>query len=233
MAGETLGVDVTVAGREAAAPRLVARFAAPPGITVLFGPSGSGKSTCLAAIAGLLRPARGVIRLGGERLFDAAAGIDVPPDRRGVALVFQSLALFPHLTALDNVAYGLGRDRPRRERRERALAWLERVHVGHLAARRPGTFSGGEAQRVALARALASAPRVLLLDEPFSSLDAPLRRRLREELAGLVAELGGPAILVTHDAEEARLLGSRMVALRAGALVGEGTPDEILALRSA
>ena len=156
-------------------------FTAPPGVTILFGPSGSGKSTTLAAIAGLARPSAGRIALGDTPWFDAAAGIDVAVHRRRVAYVFQSLALFPHLTATQNVAYGM-RDLDPESRRTKAVALLERLHVAHLAQRRPGTFSGGEAQRVALARALAIDPHVVLLDEPFSALDRDLRFELIAEL---------------------------------------------------
>ncbi|MFH0902057.1 MAG: ATP-binding cassette domain-containing protein, partial [Pseudomonadota bacterium] len=152
-----LGVDVLVSGLATGRPpRLEARLEVGPGITVLFGPSGAGKSTCLLAVAGLLRPSRGRVVLGRTALFDAEKGIDMPPHRRRVALVFQSLALFPHMTAVENVAFGLPDRTARGERRRLAAVWLERMRVGHLANRRPATFSGGEAQRVALARALAS-----------------------------------------------------------------------------
>jgi molybdate transport system ATP-binding protein len=229
MAGDlVLDVDVLVAGERAGCPRVEAKFSVSPGITVLFGPSGAGKSTCLAAIAGLLRPARGTITLGAERLFDAERNIDVPTCERKVALVFQSLALFPHLCAVANVAYGLPRALRAAERRRQALAWLERVRVGHVANRRPATFSGGEAQRVALARALASSPRVLLLDEPFSAMDTHLRRELGRDIVALVSELGLPTVLVTHDRDDARALGKRLVLLRGGRIEGMGAPGELL-----
>jgi ABC-type sulfate/molybdate transport systems ATPase subunit len=193
-----LSVDVLVPGR------LEAAFTAPPGITVLFGPSGAGKSTCLSVIAGLLAPKRGRITLGSERLSA------LPAHRRRVALVFQSLALFPHMSALENVAYG-ARSEPER--------WLERMHVSHVSARRPAQLSGGEAQRVALARALASDPRVLLLDEPFSALDSALRAQLSGELKAVVAELQIPTLLVTHDRADAAALGERTVTLEHGRVV--------------
>jgi molybdate transport system ATP-binding protein len=229
MAGDAvLGVDLLVAGDRHGGPRLEAKFDVAPGITVLFGPSGAGKSTCLAAIAGLLRPARGCITLGAELLFDAQQKIDVPTCARKVALVFQSLALFPHLTAVANVAYGLPRSMRAAARRRQALAWLERVRVAHVAERRPATFSGGEAQRVALARALASSPRVLLLDEPFSAMDTPLRRELGRDIVALVSELGLPTVLVTHDPDDARALGARLVLLRGGRVERVGAPDALL-----
>jgi molybdate transport system ATP-binding protein len=193
--------------------RLEAAFTAAPGITVLFGPSGAGKSTCLSVIAGLLEPQRGRITLGNELLSS------LPAHRRRVALVFQSLALFPHLSARANVAYGAKSDPSR---------WLERMRVAHVAERRPAQLSGGEAQRVALARALASEPRVLLLDEPFSALDSALRRQLGEELKALVAELQIPTLLVTHDREDAAALGTQVVALDQGRIRATGAPADVL-----
>jgi ABC-type sulfate/molybdate transport systems ATPase subunit len=200
MASE-LRVEARVPGR------LDLAFTVPPGITVLFGPSGAGKSTCLSVIAGLLEPASGRVTLGSELLSAR------PAHERRVALVFQSLALFPHLSALQNVAYGARGD-PQR--------WLERMHVSHVVDRRPAQLSGGEAQRVALARALASEPRVLLLDEPFSALDSKLRRQLGDELKALVAELQIPTVLVTHDREDAAALGQHVVVLEQGRVVSEG-----------
>src|SRR5215472_12958575 len=145
-------------------------FDVSPGITILFGPSGSGKSTTLRAIAGLLTPQAGRIALGEDVWFDHDGGIHRPAHRRRVAFVFQSLALFPHLTAIGNVAYGM-HELAGAERRERARRLLAKLKAEHLADRKPSTYSGGEAQRVALARALAISPSVLLLDEPFSALD--------------------------------------------------------------
>lgn len=192
------------------AGRLSLSLTLPPGMTVLSGPSGAGKSTCLLALAGLIRPDAGEIVLAGRTLF--GRGIDIPPWRRRVALVFQNLALFPHLSALDNVRFGI------RDPHVDAHAWLARMRVEHVAARRPATLSGGEAQRVALARALASSPALLLLDEPFSALDPPLRAELAGEVHALVAELAIPALLVTHHRQDAERLGERIVRLRDGAL---------------
>ncbi len=217
MPGEPrLVIDVRVAGAQAERPRLELALEVPAGITAVMGASGAGKSTLLSTLAGLLRPERGRVVLGEAVLVDVALRVFVAPHRRRVALVFQSLALFPHLSAWENVAYGL----PAAEgapRRERAQAWLERTRVGHLADRAPSTLSGGEAQRVALARALASEPRALLLDEPFSALDAPLRAELGADLAALVRELRLPTVFVTHDERDARL-ADRLVTLSAGRL---------------
>jgi molybdate transport system ATP-binding protein len=203
-------------------------FTLPPGISILFGPSGAGKSTTLAALAGLVRPDAGRIALGQEVWFSAEAGIDRPAHRRSVGFVFQSLALFPHLTALDNVAYGIDPRLGRAERRRRAREVLDRMRVGHVAGRRPTTLSGGEAQRVALARALARAPRVLLLDEPFTALQRELRRDLGADLLACVAEAPLPVLLVTHDAEEARALGERVLYLEAGRLRAVGPAATLL-----
>lgn len=210
-----LRARVRVEGASPGRPRLDVDVAIDAGITAVTGASGAGKSTLLAAIAGLVRPDAGRIELGGVVLCDAATRRHVAPHRRRVALVFQSLALFPHLTGWENVAYGL-RGVPRAERRERARGWLERARVGHVADRRPETFSGGEAQRVALARALASEPRALLLDEPFSAMDPELRGQLGGELQRLVAEIRIPTLLVTHHEEDARTLASAVIHLAAG-----------------
>lgn len=222
MAGEVLTVEVKVGRVGTAEPRLDVRFEAGPGITMLFGPSGAGKSTCLAAIAGLLRPSQCRISLGELDL------ANIPPHRRGVALVFQSLALFPHRTALENVEYGVARSLGRNERRERAQHWLARMQVGPLAGRRPATLSGGEAQRVALARALASSPRLLLLDEPFSALDAALRAQLVDEVARLVRELSLPTLLVTHDHESALGEDPQVLMIEHGKIVRRGTRKALL-----
>jgi molybdate transport system ATP-binding protein len=208
--------------------RLRVDLEVPPGVTILFGPSGSGKSTALAAIAGLLRPDAGRIALGDDVWFDADLRIHAPPQARRVAYVFQSLALFPHMSALANVAYGIDRATPRPERQARARALLDKLGVGHLAGRRPRTFSGGEAQRVALARALATSPRVMLLDEPFSALDRDLRIQLAAEVRALVDELAVPLVHVTHNHGEARALGDRIIRLDAGRVVASGSVDDVL-----
>ncbi len=215
-------------GGRAAPFELDVELEAPPGITILFGRSGSGKSTILQAIAGLVRPDAGRIALGEEVWFDGSTRTDRPVHTRHVAYVFQSLALFPHLTALGNVGYGMPKGMSRSERNDRAGALLERVGVRHLARRKPPTYSGGEAQRVALARALAMSPRVVLLDEPFSALD----RELRIQLAGLVRELVDeyhlPLLQVTHNHGEARALGDWVIRLDDGKVVERGGVAEIL-----
>jgi molybdate transport system ATP-binding protein len=195
---------------------------------VLAGPSGAGKTTVLRAAAGLLRPERGRVSCGGEDWLDTERGIDVPPERRRCGYLFQEYALFPHMTALENVAYGL-HELPRSERRRRADALLERFGVTHLADVRPRTWSGGERQRVALARALARGPRVLLLDEPLSALDARTRAHAGRELGELLRAAAVPVLLVTHDFTEAALLGDRVGVINNGRLVQVGTPSELAA----
>jgi molybdate transport system ATP-binding protein len=193
-------------------------------VTVLFGPSGAGKSRSLAFIAGLARPNAGRIALGDEVWFDGATKKECPIHDRRVAFVFQSLALFPHLTAEANVAYGV--EGPRGERIERALEMLERMRVKHLAGRKPGTFSGGEAQRVALARAFAMKPRLLLLDEPFSALDSGVKQELLDEVKEHVERAKVPAILVTHDTTEARALGERVLFIEKGRVARSASIDD-------
>jgi iron(III) transport system ATP-binding protein len=185
-------------------------------IVCLMGPSGCGKSTLLRLAAGLEPLQAGEIRIDGTRV--AAPGVAaVPPDRRGIGFMFQDYALFPHLTVAENVAFGL-RGQPSAPRRAAALAALERVNMTGYAGAYPHTLSGGQQQRVALARALAPAPRLLLLDEPFSGLDARLRHRLAEQTWSLLKETGTATIVVTHDPEEGLYLGDRVGILRAGRL---------------
>lgn len=183
-----------------------------PQVTVLFGPSGAGKTTVLRCLAGLERPDAGFIRFAGQTWFDHASGVFCSPQKRRVGLLFQDSALFPHLSVEQNVGYGLWRE-PAAARRAQVLALLERFGVHELAARRPAGLSGGQRQRVALARALAPKPRLLLLDEPLSALDAPTREALRTELRGLLRAAGVPAIVVTHDRLEALALGDTMAVL--------------------
>ncbi len=186
---------------------------APGEVLAILGPSGSGKSTLLKMIAGLERADAGTMRFAGADL----AG--VPPERRGFALMFQDFALFPHLDVLDNVAFGLVEQRqPRAEARRRALEMLAVFGLQSHARQRVWKLSGGEQQRVALARALITGPRLLLLDEPFSALDAQLRERLRGEFAQRIASAGISTILVTHDEAEARAMAARGLRLVAGRL---------------
>jgi molybdate transport system ATP-binding protein len=210
-------------------PTVAARAAWPldgGAVTVLFGPSGSGKTTVLRALAGLDRPDLGSIDFGGERWFDAALGVDLPPQRRGVGLLFQDYALFPHLTVAANLAYGLQR-LPRAEREGRVAELVKRFELGDLLGRRPGQLSGGQKQRVALARALAPRPRLLLLDEPLSALDAPSREALRGDLRHMLEQAGVPAIVVTHDRVEALALGDRLAVLVDGSFRQSGPVHEV------
>ncbi len=200
-----------------------------PGITCVLGPSGAGKSTLLGAISGLLRPTRGTVALGYEVWVDTARGVHVAIEARHAAYLFQSLALFPHLSALHNVAYAVPRAVPRAERHARALALLFKLGVDHLADRRPRTYSGGEAQRVALARALAMTPRVMLLDEPFSALDRERKRPLIALVRALATELAIPTIAVTHSLGEARALADRVIRMDRGEVVADGAPADLLA----
>jgi molybdate transport system ATP-binding protein len=201
----------------------------PPGITCVMGPSGSGKSTILALLAGLAMPQRGKVTLGSEVWLDMARSICVPTHHRRLAYVFQGLALFPHMNALHNVTYGMDREIDRPTRAARAKTLLDKLGVGHLAKRRPRTFSGGEAQRVALARAIARSPQVVLLDEPFSALDRELRGQLTGLVRELVAELGIPMVHVTHSVVEARLLADQVVRIERGKVVQRGSAAEVLA----
>ncbi|HEX8067109.1 MAG TPA: ABC transporter ATP-binding protein [Thermoleophilaceae bacterium] len=205
---------------------------------VLAGPSGAGKTTVLRMAAGLARPAAGRVACGGETWLDVASGIDVAPERRRCALLFQDHALFPHLSAWRNVAFGMPRGRSgsrrwsaahgmRRARRRRALDLLDRLDVLDRADARPSELSGGERQRVALARALAAEPRALLLDEPLAALDPRTRARAGRELAALLAALDVPAVVVTHDFAEAAALASRIAVIDAGRVVQAGTPSEL------
>jgi molybdate transport system ATP-binding protein len=197
-------------------------------VVALVGPNGAGKTTLLRVLAGLQPADRGRIALDGDVLEDTAAGIHVPPERRPIGVVFQDYLLFPHLSALENVAFGLrSRGTPRAEARRRAGEWLERVGLGaHLSAR-PRALSGGQAQRVALARALATEPRLLLLDEPLAALDASTRLETRRELRRQLDRYEGVRVIVTHDPVEAIAVAERLVVLEAGRVVQSGTPAEI------
>lgn len=210
-------------------PEIAARAAWPldgAPVTVLFGPSGSGKTTVLRALAGLDRPDQGRVAFAGEAWSDAATGTFLPPQARGVGFLFQEYALFPHLTVAANIAYGLHR-LPRAARRGRAVEVAERFGVRELLDRRPGQLSGGQRQRVALARALAPNPRLLLLDEPLSALDAPTREALRGELRHLLERSGVPAVVVTHDRTEALALGDRLAVVADGRVRQVGPVHEV------
>jgi len=196
-------------------------------VLALVGPSGSGKSTILRAIAGHYRPAAGRVVVNGELWFESAANVAPPPHRLRAGLVFQSYALFPHMSALDNVAAALGHLPPAR-RPTRAAELLALVHLEGLEHRFPEDLSGGQRQRVAVARALAREPEVLLLDEPFSAVDKTTRHKLYRELAQMRRRLSMPVVLVTHDLDEATMLADRMVLLHRGRTLQEGTPVEIM-----
>lgn len=215
-----LSVSLRINGPSPDQPRLDVAFETDASVTAIMGQSGAGKSTLLSSLAGLIRPDAGRTAIGEQVVFDADAGTFVPPHRRRVSLVFQSLALFPHLCVWQNVAYGI-RAASRAERRRLALGWLERARVGALADRIPSTLSGGEAQRVALARALAAEPRLLLLDEPFSALNHDLRVELAEVLRELLKARCVPVLLVTHDRGDAQRMATRVISLRSGLIEGD------------
>jgi molybdate transport system ATP-binding protein len=200
--------------------------AGPGEVVALLGPNGAGKTTFLRAVAGLIRTDRAKVVLDDVVLEDTATGVRAPTERRPIGIVFQQHLLFPHLSVLENVAFGL-RARRRPDARAVALAWLERVGLGAYANARPAALSGGEAQRVALARALAIDPRLLLLDEPLSSLDATTRVEVRRELRRHLASFDGARLLVTHDPLEAAALADRLVILEGGRVVQTGPVDDV------
>ncbi len=202
--------------------------AVPGEVLAVLGPNGAGKTTLMRALAGLAPLAGGHVRLGDRVLDDVAAGVRTPPEHRRIGVVFQEYLLFPHLSALDNVAYGLRARGLRRAAARRAAApWLERVGLADRAGLRPGQLSGGQSQRVALARALVLAPELLLLDEPLAALDAGTRLSLRTDLRRHLTSYGGPAVVVTHDPVEAMVLADRLVVLERGRVAQEGEPAEV------
>ncbi len=196
-------------------------------VVALFGPSGAGKTLTLQCLAGLVRPDAGRIVVNGTVLFDGERGVDLRPQARRLGYVFQGFALFPHLTVEENIGYGL-RGRAPLERRRRTAEMVAQLSLGGLERRRPRELSGGQQQRVALGRALAVDPELLLLDEPLSALDEPLRRQLREELARVVREFGKATVLVTHDLGEAFQLADRVVVYEAGRVVQAAPKSELL-----
>jgi molybdate transport system ATP-binding protein len=224
LAGDS--VDLTITKRLGAFVLDVA-WTAGDGVAVLFGPSGSGKSLTLRCLAGLDRPDAGRMVVNGRVFFDSALGVDLPPHHRRIGYVFQGYALFPHLSVAQNIAFGL-RDRPRAERQRRAQEVMERLGLGDLARRSPRELSGGQQQRVALGRALAVDPDLLLLDEPLSALDAPLRRQLRDDLERTLRDWGKPAVLVTHDLSEAYQLADRVVVYDHGRVIQASSKTEFL-----
>jgi iron(III) transport system ATP-binding protein len=197
-------------------------------MAVLLGPSGCGKTSTMRSIVGLESPTAGVIRVGGSVLFDADAGIDIPPNKRGIGLVFQSYAIWPHKTVFENVTFPLRMLRlPKSEREERTTHALELVGMAELATRSASRLSGGQMQRVALARGLVTDPPVLLFDEPLSNLDAKLRERIRYELKEIQQRLSLTSVYVTHDQSEALVLADKLVIMEDGRILQEGPPSEI------
>ena len=199
----------------------------PGEILVLFGPSGAGKTTTLRAIAGLLRPLQGHIEVGGEVVYDAIDGHWVPPHLRRVGYLTQQPNLFPHLNVGQNIAYGL-RSQPRAQIRERVRGLVDALHLEGMEERRPWELSGGQLQRVALARALATSPELLLLDEPFASLDVELRRVLRNELWSMLARSPIPVLLVTHDRQDALAMADTIQVIDEGRTVAQGEALDVL-----
>jgi molybdate transport system ATP-binding protein len=199
-------------------------------LVVLLGPNGAGKTTLLRALAGLVALERGRVVLDGEVLEDTAAGTWVPTEARPIGFVFQDYLLFPHLSALENVAFGLrARGLAKAEARKRASGWLEWVGLAEHAGSRPRALSGGQAQRVALARAMVSDPRLLLLDEPLAALDAATRTEVRRDLRRHLASFDGTRLLVTHDPLEAMALADRLIVLEGGRITQTGNPDDVSA----
>jgi ABC-type sulfate/molybdate transport systems ATPase subunit len=195
------------------------------GVLILFGPSGAGKTLTLAALGGLERPSEGSMRLRGEVLFDATRNIWVPPHRRGVGYVPQRSSLFPFADVLGNVTFGLPRAK-RRRADPSAMALLEALGIARVARAVPNDLSGGERQRVALARALIVEPRLLLLDEPFASIDHPGRAALRRTLRDILERRGTPTVLVTHDPQEALDMGKRLLPIEEGRTGRTVTPSD-------
>lgn len=201
--------------------------AAPGEVVALLGPNGAGKTTALRALAGLTPLTDGTIAVA-DQLWDAPPSVFVPPDRRRTGVVFQDYLLFRHLSALENVAFGLrARGARRADARARAAEWLDRVGLREHAHATPGALSGGQAQRVALARALATDPQLLLLDEPLAALDASTRLQVRADLIHHLRDYSGHTVLVTHDPLDAMVLADRLVILEHGAIVQQGAPTEI------
>ena len=199
----------------------------PGEVLVLFGPSGAGKTTTLRAIAGLLRPRQGHIEVGGRVVYDEGGREWVPPHRRRIGYLSQQSNLFPHINVRKNIAYGL-RGQPRTIIQERVRELVDVLHLEGMEERRPGELSGGQVQRVALARALAPRPDLLLLDEPFASLDVELRRILRNELRSMLVRSPIPVLLVTHDREETLTLADSVQVIDAGRPLARGTPLDVL-----
>ncbi|NML43578.1 ABC transporter ATP-binding protein [Ramlibacter sp. G-1-2-2] len=199
----------------------------PGELVVLLGPSGCGKTTLLRCIAGLERPPAGEIRVAGRTVFSARDQVFVPPEQRRIGMMFQSYALWPHMTVAENIAYPLPSSVPRVQREARVAEMLERLGVAGLGHRYPGELSGGQQQRVALARALIASQSLVLFDEPLSNVDAKVRRKLRAELRELKRHNGFAGVYVTHDQEEAMELADTLVVMEAGRIVQAAPPREV------
>jgi molybdate transport system ATP-binding protein len=206
---------------------LEVKFSIPPGVTILFGASGAGKTTLLRCVAGLLSPDSGEIKLGDQILFDSEARVDVPVRERRIGFLFQGLALFPHLSVLKNIEYGLD-GLNKTEAQQRTENILKSFRISGLRHHKPGEISGGERQRVALARALVTDPRVLMLDEPLSALDYATQSHIIEDLRVWNAAHGIPILYVTHSQREVFALGEGVIVLEEGKILSEGTPQEVL-----
>jgi molybdate transport system ATP-binding protein len=202
-------------------------FEIPAGFTVLFGPSGAGKTSVLDCIAGIKTPDSGKISINSKYLFDSSKSLNLWPSQRGLAYVFQSLALFPHLSVAENIAYGLQHE-TRNSVSERSRKMLAQFGIEHLQTRRPGDLSGGERQRVALARSLVTDPQALLLDEPLAALDRPTRKKIVDDLRDWNEARNIPILYVTHSVREALALSERVLVMEAGRIVASGPPAELL-----
>jgi molybdate transport system ATP-binding protein len=217
-----LYVDIELRiGRRDSGFTLCSRFGSSDDLVILFGPSGSGKTLTMKAIAGLIKPDRGLICAGGRVLFDSEAGINLPARERGLGYLFQDYALFPHLTVRQNISFGLKtwwRTRPTAQAAARVGELLELFELDGVADIRPGNISGGQRQRAALARALAKKPGLLLLDEPFSALDTALREKMRSELLSVTKGFGIPAIVITHDHADVDALADTVVEYEFGSV---------------
>jgi molybdate transport system ATP-binding protein len=205
---------------------LATRFSSTSQRIVVLGPSGAGKSLMLKTVAGLLTPDAGHIRLGATTLFDSTSKVNLAPQRRHIAYLFQDYALFPQLNVRQNVGFGLalGWLNPRRDVTDKAIDyWLDAFELRSVAGLFPNELSGGQRQRTALARALVAQPQALLLDEPFAALDTALRVTMRDELDALQRQLRVPIVLITHDAEDARVFGEHVLQMRDGAIIDDET----------
>lgn len=206
---------------------LESKFEAQNGVTCLLGPSGCGKSMTLKCIAGIEKPDSGHIELDGVVLYDSEKGINLPPQKRHVGYLFQNYALFPNMTVRQNILCGMRREKDKAVKEEKLRQMVDMFQLGGLENHRPAQLSGGQAQRTALARIMVSDPQLLLLDEPFSALDAKIRQQMREELKKIQSDLGITVVFVTHDQEEAMSLSHRIVVMNKGKFEQIGTPTEI------